>query len=412
MKNNLSLKNFIHRKHLEKNSVKAFTKKYSKILVETRKDIFKPKKTLNVLNKKYFSNFKFGELRKLKKFKTIVLIGMGGSILGSEAIYSFLNKKIKKKLYFFDDLNESNIMFYKKKEKLSNTLFIIISKSGNTVETLSNTFSLDLFKRRQKNIIIISEKKNNLLFNLAKKFNLFYIEHKNYIGGRYSVLSEVGVIPAYLMGINIRRLRLEIADIFKIKNQKFLKDSTIKLASLMKKNKINNLIFLNYSPELEKFLYWLQQLIAESLGKNNKGFLPVISSAPKDHHSLLQLYLDGPKDKIFNIFSLEQKSNIKIKVENKINSKNILNNYFLNEIKNTQKKALINIFIKKKIPFREFKIKTRDEKVLGKLFSYFMLETIIIGKLLNINPFDQPAVEQVKIETKKILLKKLSKNNF
>ena len=412
MKNNLSLKNFIHRKHLEKNSVKAFTKKYSKILVETRKDIFKPKKTLNVLNKKYFSNFKFGELRKLKKFKTIVLIGMGGSILGSEAIYSFLNKKIKKKLYFFDDLNESNIMFYKKKEKLSNTLFIIISKSGNTVETLSNTFSLDLFKRRQKNIIIISEKKNNLLFNLAKKFNLFYIEHKNYIGGRYSVLSEVGVIPAYLMGINIRRLRLEIADIFKIKNQKFLKDSTIKLASLMKKNKINNLIFLNYSPELEKFLYWLQQLIAESLGKNNKGFLPVISSAPKDHHSLLQLYLDGPKDKIFNIFSLEQKSNIKIKVENKINSKNILNNYFLNKIKNTQKKALINIFIKKKIPFREFKIKTRDEKVLGKLFSYFMLETIIIGKLLNINPFDQPAVEQVKIETKKILLKKLSKNNF
>ena len=115
MKNNLSLKNFIHRKHLEKNSVKALTKKYSKILVETRKDIFKPKKTLNVLNKKYFSNFKFGELRKLKKFKTIVLIGMGGSILGSEAIYSFLNKKIKKKLYFFDDLNESNIMFYKKK---------------------------------------------------------------------------------------------------------------------------------------------------------------------------------------------------------------------------------------------------------------------------------------------------------
>ena len=187
------------------------------------------------MNKKYFSNFKFGELRKLKKFKTIVLIGMGGSILGSEAIYSFLNKKIKKKLYFFDDLNESNIMFYKKKEKLSNTLFIIISKSGNTVETLSNTFSLDLFKRRQKNIIIISEKKNNLLFNLAKKLNLFYIEHKNYIGGRYSVLSEVGVIPAYLMGINIRRLKLEIADIFKIKNQKFLKDSTIKLASLMKK---------------------------------------------------------------------------------------------------------------------------------------------------------------------------------
>ena len=88
---------------------------------------------------------------------------------------------------------------------------------------LSNTFSLNIFKKKQKNIIIISEKKNNLLFNLSKKFNLFYIEHKNYIGGRYSVLSEVGFIPAYLMGINIRKLRSKIADIFKKKKKKFLK---------------------------------------------------------------------------------------------------------------------------------------------------------------------------------------------
>ena len=81
----------------------------------------------------------------------------------------------------------------------------------------------------------------------------------------------------------------------------------IKFANLLNSKKFNNLIFLNYAPELEKFLYWCQQLIAESLGKKNKGFLPIISNVPKDHHSLLQLYLDGPKDKIFYIFSYEKK---------------------------------------------------------------------------------------------------------
>ena len=124
------------------------------------------------------------------------------------------------------------------------------------------------------------------------------------------------------MGINTIRLRSEIRNVFKKDRKKFLKDSSIKLASLIKSKKFNNLIFLNYSPELEKFLFWLQQLIAESLGKNNKGFLPVISNVPKDHHSLLQLYLDGPKDKIFSFFSIEKKSNLKVKIDKKISIKN------------------------------------------------------------------------------------------
>ena len=230
---------------------------------------------------------------------------MGGSILGSEAIYYFLQSKIKKKINFFDDLDISKITEFKKKQSLSKTLFIIISKSGNTIETLSNTFALNIMKKNSKNIIIISEKKNNLLFNLSKKLNLFYIEHKNYIGGRYSVLSEVGMVPAYLMGLNLNKFRSQIKDCFKVQI-KLLKNSSIKLTTLLTK-KIDNIIFLNYSPRLEKFLFWSQQLIAESLGKK-KGFLPVISNVPKDHHSLLQLYLDGPRNKIFNIFSFDEKS--------------------------------------------------------------------------------------------------------
>ena len=328
---------------------------------------------------------------------------MGGSILGAEAIYNSLEPKIKKEIFFFDDLNESKITNFKKNKNLSEILFIIISKSGNTIETLSNMFSLKILKKNANNIIIISEKKNNLLFSIAKNYNLFYTEHNHNIGGRYSVLSEVGVIPAYLMGVNISKLRSKIFDFALKKNKKFLKDSSVTLVQLINSKKFNNLIFLNYSPKLEKFLYWCQQLIAESLGKKNKGFLPIISSAPKDHQSLLQLYLDGPKDKTFYIFSCENKSKERISINRNISLKNFLNNKKLSTVKNAQRDALIKSFKEKKIPFREFKLKSIDEEILGKLFSYFILETVIVGKMAKVNPFDQPAVEKVKIYTKKLL---------
>ena len=150
-------------------------------------------------------------------------------------------------------------------------------------------------------------------------------------------------------------------------------------------------------------MYWCQQLIAESLGKKSKGFLPVISNVPKDHHSLLQLYLDGPKDKFFNILSLKKQFKERINIKYNRIVKSFLNKKKLSTVKNAQKKALIKTFIKKDIPFREFKIENLKEETLGKLFSYFIIETIIVGKLLNIDPFSQPAVEQVKNYTKKFL---------
>ena len=402
IKNNLNFFNNIQKKNLDSKSIKKFTKLFPKILSKVFTDINSSKKTLNTLNKKFNFNFEFKDLEKFKSFKTIAIIGMGGSILGSEAVSHFLKEKIKKKIYFFNDLNIKKIQNFKKKKNLDKVLFFVISKSGNTVETLSNFFILKIIKKNSKNIIIISEKKNNLLYSLSKKFNLFYIEHKNYIGGRYSVLSEVGIVPAYLMGININKLRSGSLKSLK-KTQLFLKDSTIMLSSLLSFKKIDNLIFLNYCPELEKFLFWCQQLIAESLGKNGKGFLPTISNAPKDHHSLLQLYLDGPKNKLFYIFSNEESSKEKINIKEILKEKNFLNNKTLNSIKKAQKNALIKTLKNKNIPFREFKIKNINEEVLGELFSYFILETVIIGKLTNINPFDQPAVEQVKIYTKDLL---------
>ena len=400
---NLVLINKTQNHDFKKSLIKSLSKKFEKVFTEIKNEISNENKTLNVLNKKFNFNFKTKDLQKFKKFKIIAIIGMGGSILGAEALYNFLDKKIKKKVYFFNNINENKIKNFKKKYNLSKILFIIISKSGNTIETLSNAYVLEILKKNSKNIILISEKKNNALFSLSKKLNLFYIEHKQHVGGRFSVLSEVGIIPAYLMDVNVSKLRSKILESLKIKKKFFLKKNTIKLVQLINSKKFNNLIFLNYVPNLEKFLFWCQQLIAESLGKKNKGFLPMISNAPKDHHSLLQLYLDGPQDKIFYIFSYDKQSKEKIKLTKNSNFTNFLNNKDLNTIKKAQKNALIKSFKKKKVPFREFKIKNLSEETLGELFSYFIFETVVIGKMLNINPFDQPAVERVKIDTKKML---------
>ena len=141
------------------------------------------------------------------------------------------------------------------------------------------------------------------------------------------------------------------------------------------------------------------------MGKKEKGFLPIISNVPKDHHSLLQLYIDGPKDKIFYIFSIINNTSKNLNIKTILKKNNFLNNKNIINIIDAQKKAVKKVLQKKKIPFREFSIKNVNEEALGELFSYFILETAIIGKMSKINPFNQPAVEQVKTLTKSFLSK-------
>ena len=211
------------------------------------------------------------------------------------------------------------------------------------------------------------------------------------------------MVPAYFMGLKINSFRNNLLSFFKSNRNSILTESVIKLAHIFNSKKIKSIIFLNYAPQLNKFLYWCQQLIAESLGKKGKGMLPVISTAPRDHHSLMQLYLDGPKDKLFYIFSLNQ--NKKMKINNNIFGKtfNFTKNKDLSKIILSQKKSLIKVLRKNNIPFREFEIDETNEKIMGELFSYFMVETALVGKFIGVNPFDQPAVEEVKNLTMRYL---------
>ena len=338
----------------------------------------------SILYKSFFPdykyNFDFKKIRKFKKFKTVILIGMGGSILGAKATYSFLNHKIKKKFIFIDNLDDAYLNKIKKENNLSKCLYLIISKSGNTSETIYNVNYFRNFLKKN-NVIIITDNKNNILCKFAKEKGFPFVPHRTNIGGRYSIFSEAGMLPAYLMGLNLNNLKKNLRKF--LNNNKILSNSRKEILNF-KNNKFKILIFFNYIPELNDFLFWLQQLLAESLGKNKKGFLPVVSPAPKDHHSLLQLYLDGPKDKIFYVFNFLKKKGF-------------------DNLKVAQKNAFVEVLKKNKIPYREINIKKLDEDTLGKLFFLFIIETLALGELMKVNTFDQPAVEQVKVLTKKFL---------
>ncbi len=382
MKNkNILFKNF----KLDKKTINT-----KKILTELLKE---DNKILQSLSNNYSDSYTKKSLSKYKNFKNIRIIGMGGSSLGTRAIYSFLKHKIKKKLIFFDNL-ETNKIKDKKKH-----LNLIVSKSGNTLETIVNS---NIYINKFDQNIFITENKKNYLHVLANKLKSEIVHHNNYIGGRYSVLSEVGMLPADLMGLkpdHFRQFNLLI------KNKRFLNNliQNVTATIFFLKNKKINSIILNYDEKAQNLFNWYQQLIAESLGKKGKGLLPVISSLPKDNHSVMQLYLDGFKNNFFTFFYTHENKSLKIKNSKILSSQKSLKNRNLSEVIYAQKKATENVFSKKNIPFRSFEIKKRDEKTLGELFCFFILETILIGKSLKLNPYDQPAVELIKLETKRIL---------
>ena len=346
------------------------------------------------LSKNYKDSYTKKTIKKYNKNLTFRLIGMGGSTLGAQTLYQFLNHKIKKKFLFIDNLQAIQ---KKNNSKITN---LVISKSGNTIETIVNANIL--IKKKDKNIFI-TENKHNYLHILAKKLKAEVIHHNNFIGGRYSVLSEVGMLPAELMGLKPESFR-QLNSLMKNKHFTNALISNVSSTLTLIKQKKYNSIIINYDEKSENLFYWYQQLIAESLGKKKKGLLPIVSNMPKDNHSLMQLYLDGFKNNFFTFFYVNENKSDKINNKNILSQLKYLKNKYSKNIIYAQKNASENIFKKKGIPFRSFEIKRRDEKTLGELFCFFMLETILLGKSLNLNPFDQPSVELIKKETKNFLI--------
>ena len=359
-----------------------------------RQLIFSKNEVIKSLTKDYYYSYTKKKIKKFKKYKDVRIFGMGGSSLGANAIYDFLRFKIKKNFYFLSNLNKRK--FSSKK----NYLNLIISKSGNTLETIVNS-SIYVLKK-DKNILVSENKLSNLR-NLALKLKSEIIDHNNFIGGRYSVLSEVGMLPAELMGLNERKFK-QLNNL--LKNKLFFNSVISNVANILElvKKKKSNAVILNYDESFDNFLKWYQQLMAESIGKKGKGIFPIISTMPKDNHSLMQLYLDGQKNNFYTFFYSGDKLSPKINKEMILHSQKSLINKSLQNVLESQILATKKVFEKKNIPFRSFFLKTRKEETLGELFAFFIIETILIAKALKINPYDQPSVELIKKETSKILV--------
>ncbi|MGE4384011.1 MAG: glucose-6-phosphate isomerase [Arcobacter sp.] len=354
--------------------------------------------------------------------KQIAIIGIGGSTLGTYAIYNFMkynkqyNKTLKKELFFFESTDPVNLNGTLSQINLEDTLFIVISKSGTTIETISIfKYLMSITKIDKSNLLIITEEDSKLnTFAKANDINSFDIP-KN-VGGRFSVLSNVGLVPLYLAGFNIDELlkgAKKISTSFFEQND--LYDHLIKKARTYYefKDVYNVNAIFSYSQLLEGFNKWYIQLWGESLGKidvnhTNQGLTPIGLLGPVDQHSFLQLIVEGKRDKTVTFIKIKDfKDNTKIAPTTLqgLEDLDYINNLDFKELINLQADATIASVkeYKKDIPIDLIEIEEISEYEIGKLLFYYELLTSIVGKFLRINTYDQPGVEGGKIILKEML---------
>ncbi len=345
-----------------------------------------------------------------EKKEKIIIFGTGGSNLGARALNNIiLNNNIS--LEFYDNIDPINFENNFQNINFDTTGFLVISKSGTTPETLSQFSciyqkSIELSKVKEfcSNTLIITEFKESPLYRIAKDNNCLLLEHHKDIGGRYSIFSNVGIVPAIISGLNINELFNGASEV--IYNINKYKPYDLGRYLTQKENlKFTNNVLMTYSDSLYFFGKWYLQLWAESIGKKNKGITAIHSVGTTDQHSQLQLYLDGPKDKYFTFITTDH-SNKGMKINNEI-FKNTSINYFqdktMGDLMQAEQLATIETFKLNNFSFREIYLPKIDEKNLGKLISFSIIETIASCIYLDVDPFDQPAVEQGKKLTKTYL---------
>jgi len=365
---------------------------------------------LNILSNKNLLNY---NLEFVKKFmngkKHFVVFGTGGSNLGARALININNKR--NNISFFDNIDP--IFFEKSFNNIdfNSTGFIVISKSGTTPETLSQFGSIievasnnDNLKTLFSNTLVITEFSNSPLFNIAKKNKCLLLEHNKNIGGRYSVFTNVGLVPAIIAGLDVEEIYKGAFETFNdYQNYDFLRIGQI--FKYQTKLNLNNNVIMTYSDSLYYFGKWYLQLWAESIGKNNKGITAIHSIGTTDQHSQLQLYLEGPRDKFFTFVTADHK-NKGLTINNDIFKDQNLK-YFkdkkMGDLMQAEQMATLETFNINNFKFREINLNLINEKNIGSLMTGCIIETISSCVYFEVDPFNQPAVEQGKKLTKKYL---------
>lgn len=341
----------------------------------------------------------------LKSYKTIYVLGVGGSSLGAKTLAAIGNNK---RIKFIESIDPKSINAILRDIDLDNSYFIVISKSGETIETLCQILALKKYlidsgvKDFSQKFLFITQDQQSSLGKIAQELNCKILPHKNDIGGRYSCFSIVGLLPAMIAGLDIKKVRSgakEVLDYFL--QQDDIKNSCYNQLQFFSDGFTSNVV-MPYIDDLKNFTDWYRQLWAESLGKNGFGATPINSMGTVDQHSQLQLYIDGPQDKFFT-FIISKNHEQDLLIEDIKNCPTLFGGKNLSKILQIEQDTTIDFLRQKNLPIRIIEIDSLNEAVLGGLMMQMFLEVILIAFVKEIDPFDQPAVEKRKLAAKKIL---------
>jgi glucose-6-phosphate isomerase len=350
------------------------------------------------------------------QFTDIVLLGTGGSSLGGQLLCRFSKLEDDIRIHFFDNIDPLTFKHFWEKNRLDHTLFLVVSKSGSTPETLTQALisisrmeSIVNAEKLSDHFIIITEPKSSPLKKLAERYGFMCIDHDQGIGGRFSGLSLVGLLPAMLMGVPVDRIIQGAKAVFNefiLQSENHAISESVGLMQLvMEERKINQTVLMTYVDQLEPLGRWFRQLWAESLGKKGQGSTPINSVGTVDQHSQLQLYLDGPKDKLFTVIT-HPLNWVGDRVSTEI-SKSIGFDFMagrtMGQLMDAEQNATIQVLKENNCPTRVLDLSEVSPEVVGGLMVQFIIETILTADILGVNCFDQPAVERGKILTKQCL---------
>jgi glucose-6-phosphate isomerase len=353
-----------------------------------------------------------------KHFKNVLILGTGGSSLGAQGMTALCQKfsnigTIYPQIHFVANLDTETFWEILSLCQPETTGVIAISKSGETHETLIQLmrcieyWSTMIAPPLSNHFLIITEKKSSSLGSIAKAYQIPVLSHPSSIGGRFSCFTAVGLLPAMIAGFNGKKFRQGGAFFCK---QFFSQENSIPLEGVAlawahSKNGINQHVMMPYNDALRSFSQWFCQLWGESLGKNGKGFTPISGLGPMDQHSQLQLYMDGPKNKLITLIISLKMSREKLSPElwAGIPSLKPLAYSAIADLVKAQFQATARTLSDKGCPVRLIYLPSLTEEVLGALMMNYFLETLLMATLLQVNPLDQSAVEQGKILTQELL---------
>lgn len=357
------------------------------------------------------------------KFRDVVVLGTGGSSLGGQTLYALADSGFGPRsggprLHFLDNVDPDTFELLFEQLDLTQTGFIVISKSGSTAETvaqfiacLDRLMSLSGRDRAANHALVITEPGQSPLRSLADRLSLPVVDHPLNVGGRYSALSLVGLLPAMIAGLDPYKVRKGAKQVLDAtlfgpdpKESDPAIGAALQIAFLQKKG-VPNTVLMPYVDRLSNFGLWFQQLWAESLGKDGTGSTPIRALGTRDQHSQMQLYLDGPRDKLFTLMTLDVQGQGRLISNALVKEPELayLQRRRMGDLLDSEQRATAETLVNNGCPLRLFELERLDEEVMGGLLMHFMLETIIAAGLLGVDAFDQPAVEEGKILTRQFL---------